>query len=483
MKQHERLPVGKRRRLFLILGLLLVTIFLLVSLMILISQRLFMKRTAFENLNKDVEESIEWAIITEHSNLDEEKLLFLHKGNIEQLMENEVDFSFYTADQFLNMVASGVKIDLVTSVYAESQMKRFELSDKVLSVEDLIQEYLPGFWLSEEFYQYFDISGRVHSYPHVNFLNREPVSSFVMLAQKDMMNKYNLSASDFSTREKVTESLKLIRKNEKITPCMIDFLSLQQMFGAKIEDSEGNWQDPYETPETLEALLFMNSLYQERFLPKETFSLTRQQILEKMETGSVFLVSVDRLGDSLSHWRRQELILDQYEAVGPISPEEGSPVRFNENFNGEYASTLFMKDSEFVSSFPKLFLWFYYNNWDFSREQWSVLKSLGMMQELEQFQRVKPAFSESSPIYAYSDKTDRGIPYMMQFSSIADSKLEYIIDSVESYRATQIPKMVMIESEEQLRQMYQETLQYHDTAGYELAEKWYQYKYQKVKGG
>lgn len=469
-----------KKRTVLMLVLILVTFFMLIGLLILILQQMLQNKVEFENINKNAKQNMEWAVVVENGNLDQDKMQLSFKDTLEKLTGTSINYSFYIADKFLNMVASDAEIDLVTSTYTESQMKRFEISDKVFSVEDIIAEYLPGFYLPEEFYRYFDINGHIYSYPHIDFSDPQIVSSFVMLAKKDLLEKYHLSPKDFSSKENTIEILKQIRKNEKVVPCLVDLISLQQMFGASIEDENGNWQDPFETEETLEALLFMNKLYRERFLSKDIFSSTHQQILEKMENGSVFLVSIDRLGESFALWKNQEKILNQYVAVGPLNPDGGKDIRFTNNFNGQFASTYFLNNSDYADIFPKIFLWFYSNNWDFTDEQTEVLRQLGLDKEIQSFEKADFTFSSDSPFCAYQELTDQGAPYQMQFSTIADSKLELMINSVNSYRSIQVSKMVMSDSPEQLYKLYQEAILYKGTLDFSLAEQWYQYKYDKV---
>ena len=79
----------------------------------------------------------------------------------------------------------------------------------------------------------------------------------------------------------------------------MELSSLQQMFGAS-PVSGGEWEDPFFHPATLEALEYMNTLYRERLLSPDVFTLSEDTLLSQLEEGELFLASSSGLGRLLA---------------------------------------------------------------------------------------------------------------------------------------------------------------------------------------
>ena len=75
--------------------------------------------------------------------------------------------------------------------------------------------------------------------------------------------------------------------------------SLQQMFGVTA-DTGTALEDLFFYPGTLESLEFMNTLFRERLLSRDVFTLSQESLLRQLQNGEIFLAASPSLGKLLS---------------------------------------------------------------------------------------------------------------------------------------------------------------------------------------
>lgn len=73
--------------------------------------------------------------------------------------------------------------------------------------------------------------------------------------------------------------------------------SLQQMFGVTA-DTGTAWEDPFFHPGTLESLEFMNTLFRERLLSRDVFTLSQESLLRQLQNGEIFLAGFPLAGQA-----------------------------------------------------------------------------------------------------------------------------------------------------------------------------------------
>ena len=215
--------------------------------------------------------------------------------------------------------AAGLPVDLVTCWYTDSSFKRLETGGEFWPLQDLLDQQVPGFSLPEDFVLWCgNLLGKVYAYPHTDTVlsPEEPEQAdTVLIARRDLLEKFHWERTDFEKKESVLEQLKTIRKTSpELTPCYLELSSLQQMFGAS-PVSGGEWEDPFFHPATLEALEYMNTLYRERLLSPDVFTLSADTLLSQLEEGELFLASSSGLGRLLAQLPENHPILKPYEAI------------------------------------------------------------------------------------------------------------------------------------------------------------------------
>lgn len=432
-------------------------------------------------LEPEKKNPLTWAFITRYGE-GEEVLgeLFPSEEQLEALAGVPVTRLFCSADKFWNLYTAGVPIDVVTSCYVDAKLRRFETSGVFLQLQDLVKTEIPDFVISPETEQWCgNLKGEMYAYPHTQTIaqpENNPYPGVILLARKDLLEKYDILREGPYTKAQVLEALKIIRKKEShITPGYLDLTTLQQMFGAAAEDESGAWTDPFFQPETLEALQYMNLLYRERLLSQKVFSMTPGTLLSDLENGSVFFAATQQAYRLARCLPQEHPIWKQYQVMEPIRSDKNNSFAFRENFTEEYASTMFVKNSTYRGAQARLFACFAVNNGAFTPEQSGALERTNLLP------RALP--SELSLPWAemYSDYLQPTMPYEILFSYYSDTKLADLQERMKTYRENQIIRMVINLPQNEVADAYRVAAEQLQRDDYELVLSWRQERYRRAK--
>ena len=259
-------------------------------------------------------------------------------------------------------------------------------------------------------------------------------------------------------------------------PSYIDLLSLQQMFGARAWDQEGDWQDVFFQEEALEALEYMNRLYGERLLSEDVFTMTKSYLLSQLREEKVFLAATAPLYSLLQTLPEDDPIWDSYEIVGPMDPDSGKEFQFRQNYDEQYASSFFLADSAFPEAQARLLLGFYRQNMDFTAEQRQAAEDAGFGEIPESAPKAPAA-----PGGVYERYAQHCLPYEILFAHYADTRLANTFESVEGYRQVQTVRMVVSTPPRDVEQIYRETLLEMTNRGHDLMVQWKRNKYRQAR--
>ncbi len=380
----------------------------------------------------------------------------------------------------MNLIAAGVPLDIATQCYADPKLKRFEMSGKTENLQHLLKREVPGFRLPQEFRDWCgNTKGDVYAYPHTIATGRAqetPLAGVVMLANRKLMDAYAIPSGSFGCKEEAVDALKAIRKAEPgVIPSYIDLISLQQMFGARALDQEGEWQDIFFQEESLEALKYMNQLYGERLLSQDVFTMTQRYLLTQLREEKVFLAATGTLYPLLQSLPEDDPIWDSYEIVGPMAADAGKEFQFRQNYDEQYASTIFLAGSGYPKVQARLLLWFYGQNMDFTEEQCQAVKAAGLGAVLE----TTPS-APCVPGGVYEQYAQPSVPYEILFAHYADTRLANTFESVESYRKAQIVRIVVSTPQSGVEGIYRETLLEKKSRGHGLMVQWKQNRYRQA---
>lgn len=321
----------------------------------------------FQTTSSEKETALKWIFITPYGETDSSYAeLFLSQEDCTELAGTPVELSFCTIEKYLNMTASGISADVVTCWYTDSNFKRLETTGTTWSLQDLLNKEIPGFTLPENFIRWCgNFQGDVYAYPHTGTILSEdtsPKSAAAMIGRKDILEKIHWDSQQPLSKAYCLEQLKAVRKAyPELIPCYVELPSLQQMFGVTA-DTGTAWEDPFFHPGTLESLEFMNTLFRERLLSRDVFTLSQESLLRQLQNGEIFLAASPSLGKLLSLLPESHPIWEQYEILSPILSDSGREPALSNNFEEQYVSTLFVKSSTQSQFQARLLAAFYLQN-------------------------------------------------------------------------------------------------------------------------
>lgn len=432
----------------------------------------------FKPLPTEPEPALQWVFVTPNGEGSPSyQALFPTQEECAQLAGMPVELTFCTMEKFLNMNTAGLPVDLVTCWYTDSSFKRLETGGEFWPLQDLLDQQVPGFSLPKDFVLWCgNLLGKVYAYPHTDTVlsPEEPKQAdTVLIARRDLLEKFHWERTDFEKKESVLEQLKTIRKTSpELTPCYLELSSLQQMFGAS-PVSGGEWEDPFFHPATLEALEYMNTLYRERLLSPDVFTLSVDTLLSQLEEGELFLASSSGLGRLLAQLPENHPILKQYEAISPIRSDSGREPAFANNFDEQYPSTLFLKDSPHPQAQARLLAGFYLQNMELSLQQEEALRAAGLKTLLDQQPKPQPASPEEPYVVPI-------VHYEILFSHYSNTRLAAVAERKTAYCQTQVVRLVEDCSPEEVEPEYNQIVQALQSGEYRLLLDWKQTRYQKA---
>ena len=127
LMKWKYLPIWKKNRIrqYWVLAFLLC---LLLSFSLLFASRYYGGSAApFELLENDREDKLTWYFVTKSGSTFEEDLSLLpSEKELTELAGVPVQREVCTADKFLNLTAANAPMDVLTSCYTDSKLKRFE---------------------------------------------------------------------------------------------------------------------------------------------------------------------------------------------------------------------------------------------------------------------------------------------------------------------------------------------------------------------
>ena len=288
-----------------------------------------------------------------------------------------------TGSERLNaMIAADDLSDVITVGWNEPQFQELQAAGMVHPLNEVIPEHSPTLWdetpdFMKTWYTYEDGNW----YGFANFFwdpaefteDNYMESNNGMVARKDIMEQLDITAEDFTTQDRMVEALSKVRDAD-LQYNGLDVVPLYftpgggdpggwgwlDMFAVPREDRNGNLLNRWEQPEYLEHLLFFNRLYRENLITRENFTVDRNQINEKILSGSIFAM-VPNVSDYQTPWA------DLYRAdnnaefvpVGPVRSNDGDEPQFSSTGYTGWLVSMIAEDTDVLPETVKLweYLW------------------------------------------------------------------------------------------------------------------------------
>lgn len=432
----------------------------------------------FQTTSPEEGTALKWIFITPYGEADSSYAdLFPSQEDYTKLAGTPVEISFCTIEKYLNMTASETPADVVTCWYTDSDFKRLETTGTTWALQDLLNKEIPGFALPENFIQWCgNFQGKVYAYPHTETILSEDTSiksATAMVGRKDILEKIHWDTQQPLSKAYCLEKLKDVRKAyPELIPCYVELPSLQQMFGVTA-DTGTAWEDPFFHPGTLESLEFMNTLFRERLLSRDVFTLSQESLLRQLQNGEIFLAASPSLGKLLSLLPESHPIWEQYEILSPILSDSGREPALSNNFEEQYVSTLFVKNSTQSKFQARLLAAFYLQNMEPSPEQKNALVRSGLGDLLKNAEPMK-SIGIDSPY------TVPVIHYEILFSLYSNTRLATADERKQKFLENQIVNLVEDCSADEIAPTYTRLVSELQRGDYKLLDTWKKQQYQKA---
>ena len=294
-----------------------------------------------------------------------------------------------------------------------------------------------------------------------------------MIGRKDILEKIHWDSQQPLSKAYCLEQLTAVRKAyPKLIPCYVELPSLQQMFGVTA-DTGTAWEDPFFHPGTLESLEFMNTLFRERLLSRDVFTLSQESLLRQLQNGEIFLAASPSLGKLLSLLPENHPIWEQYEILSPILSDSGREPALSNNFEEQYVSTLFVKSSTQSQFQARLLAAFYLQNMESSPEQKNALERSGLGDLLKNAEPMKS-------IGIDSQYTVPVIHYEILFSLYSNTRLATADERKQKCLENQIVNLVEDCSADEIAPTYARLVSELQRGDYKLLDTWKKQQYQKA---
>ena len=402
----------------------------------------------FQTTSSEKETALKWIFITPYGETDSSYAeLFLSQEDCTELAGTPVELSFCTIEKYLNMTASGISADVVTCWYTDANFKRLETTGTTWALQDLLNKEIPGFTLPENFIRWCgNFQGDVYAYPHTGTILSEDASiksAAAMIGRKDILEEIHWDSQQPLSKAYCLEQLKAVRKAyPELIPCYVELPSLQQMFGVTA-DTGNVWEDPFFHPGTLESLEFMNTLFHERLLSRDVFTLSQESLLRQLQNGEIFLAASPSLGKLLS-----------------LLPEQ-------------YVSTLFVKSSTQSQFQARLLAAFYLQNMEPSPEQKNALERSGLGDLLKNAEPMKSIGIDSQYTVPITH-------YEILFSLYSNTRLATADERKQKFLENQIVNLVEDCSADEIAPTYARLVSELQRGDYKLLDTWKKQQYQKA---
>ncbi len=212
------------------------------------------------------------------------------------------------SDQMSAMIATGEIPDLVTVESWLDYKTKLAKGGYLVSINELIEKYVPDFKPYQDIFNWYKESdGKTYALPNYAYSSQalkpgeqlEPNSAFTL--RKDIYDK--LGRPDISTADKFLDVLERVKNEVKtydgksLIPLQLyEFTAngngsaswLNEYFAVPYEDENGKLINRTYNPKYWEVIKFLNEAYRRGLISKDNFTDKRDQINEKIASGRVF---------------------------------------------------------------------------------------------------------------------------------------------------------------------------------------------------
>jgi putative aldouronate transport system substrate-binding protein len=205
------------------------------------------------------------------------------------------------------LISTGDLPDLVTFDAISSQRTMLEDGGALYDLEELAAKYAPDLnvpqsmkdWYRAKDGKWYAVASYYYGPERTNpEFGGYYATHNLNYARQDLLDQIGMTLDDMKTKAGFLAALREVKKRnlryggKPVLPYIgIDPANLAAQFGADLEDRDGNLVDIRRTPEYLEALQYLNTMFTEGLFTDEAFTMSAQMRDQKVASGEVFAAS------------------------------------------------------------------------------------------------------------------------------------------------------------------------------------------------
>ncbi|MDR1176325.1 MAG: hypothetical protein LBK83_12755 [Treponema sp.] len=215
-----------------------------------------------------------------------------------------IEFSVGNYEKLNMLIATNALPDIVTMDAVASQRNLLEDGGVLLDLEDLAAKYAPDLNIPRSMKDWYRAGdGKWYSIANFYYGPERTNPAYggyyathqLNYARQDILDQIGMKLSDLETKAGFLNALRVVR-DKKIQyngRTVIPYIGgipeyLAPQFGATLEDASGNLVNIRRIPEFLEALLFLNTCYNENLITDEQFTENSTQRDTRVAAGYFF---------------------------------------------------------------------------------------------------------------------------------------------------------------------------------------------------
>jgi putative aldouronate transport system substrate-binding protein len=230
----------------------------------------------------------------------------VNQGNRKLLEETGITLEYITGNtEKLNLlIATNDLPDIVTFDAIATQRKMLEDGGVLLDLDELSARYAPDLNVPQSMKDWYRASdGKWYGLASFYYGPERTTPEFggayathnLNYARIDILDQIGMTLDDMKTKDGFLRALREV-KNRNIRyngrpmlPLIGGYpIAYAAQFGADLEDRNGKLLNIRRQPEYLEALLFMNTMFNEGLITDEQFTMSDQQRDQRVSSGEVF---------------------------------------------------------------------------------------------------------------------------------------------------------------------------------------------------
>lgn len=216
----------------------------------------------------------------------------------------KIKFSIGSQEKLNMLIATDSLPDIITYDAVSSERLALENGGKLLALDELLEKYavdmnvpsgMVDWYRNEKDNHWYALVGYFYDLEDAYARGGYIESHNMNFARKDIMEELGIDPESMQTKDGFLTALRMVKEagitygGQNVVPYIGDDVEcLAEQFGVDREDRDGNLLNVKRQPEFLEALLFLNQIYNEGLTTDEIFTMDNTLRKQMVSSGNVF---------------------------------------------------------------------------------------------------------------------------------------------------------------------------------------------------